>query len=194
MENKIAVLHRKIFYELPELEILDLRNNNISYLDPRTFIYNRKLNTLLLNGNNVTECIWLGNLPEGLETLNFTNSYRHWIVKYVSKELNCSLFRQIPTVQVIKFKHHSCEFCQCQCPPQNCTEECGGRGYQILTNKYGCVECKCSCVLPECEYLCDENSGACAKGMPVWYVAINTMFISDLNLDLFTTDIDLHQL
>ena len=162
--NNIAVLHMITFYELPELEILDLRDNNISYLDPRTFMYNRKLNTLLLNGNNVTECIWLENSPEGLETLNFTNT-ADIDSEVCFKKLNCSSFGQKPNVQVFEFKHHSCEFCQCQCPSQNCTEKCGGSGYQILINKYGCVECKCSCVLPDCEVQCDENSGACVKGM-----------------------------
>ena len=163
-QNKISVLHMKTFYELPELKFIDLRKNNINYLNPGTFIYNRKLNTLLLDDNNIAECIWLENLPQGLQTLNFTNT-TDVNSEVCFTKLNCSSSGKNSTVKVSKFKHHSCEFCQCQCPPQNCTQECDCRAYQILTNKYGCMECKCSCLFPDCEHQCDGNTKLCVKGM-----------------------------
>ena len=177
-QNRIAVLHMKTFYELPELKFIDLRRNNISYLDPGTFIYNIKLNTLLLDGNNITECIWLENLPQGLQTLNFTN-ITDVNSEVCFKKSNCSSFGKNSTVNVSKFKHHFCEFCQCQCPQKNCSEECGGRAYQILTNKYGCMECKCSCLLPDCEYQCDGNTRMCVKGMYLLVCGLKLM--SDLS-------------
>ena len=163
--NYLKSLYTHLFRHLVKLEHLDLRKNAISYIDKLAFKYNWKLNSLLLDGNNLTMCLWLGDLPKNVKVPQFKGPLVNNDI--CLHKMNCSSYGKQSTIKVSKFKNYSCEFCQCQCLLHNCTEECEQNEYQIVQNKYGCSECKCLSVSADCDYNthCYNSSIICTRGM-----------------------------
>ena len=163
--NYLKALYTHLFRHLGKLEHLDLRKNTICYIDKLAFKYNWKLNSLLLDGNNLTMCLWLEDLPKDVQVLQFNGPFVNNDI--CLHKMNCSSFGKQSTIKVSKFKNYSYEFCQCQCMLHNCTDECDQNEYHIVQNEYGCSECKCLSASADYDYNkhCNNSSINCTRGM-----------------------------